>query len=439
MKNYGAVNSDESSSSDGNVTRIGVSKEDSNGSPSILRMASAIVIFVFFVFSAAASLSSRDNSELPQDLMLGLAAAGSYDDGHDINQPFFWDDQLVNHFSNDTSTWSNRYYKSTKYFEGPGSPIFLVIGGEGALEKMLYPFITEHLAPRFGAAVIQIEHRFYGPYRPIMAAERLSPGCAKAVRDTLDDAAEAIMSLDTMEDALKSMNVCSDKLSDEIKDLASLKENTMLSVTYSFANYDMDAYPPGKDLMMYKACQVFQNGGDSLETMKNFFKFSNSENKDDESCVPLFETEESENDDKMWDFQVCASLVNEIGQSNNSMFYPHKFVLSEFDAECQSEFGISPNPSSLADALGFRDLVAAGATRILFTNGLQDMWAGGSYLENLSDSILALNFENGAHHSDLSHAGPTGKDTDDIKAGYVQITYILAEWLDEIKAESKTS
>ena len=538
MKNYGAVNSDESSSSDGNVTRIGVSKEDSNGSPSILRMASAIVIFVFFVFSAAASLSSRDNSELPQDLMLGLAAAGSYDDGHDINQPFFWDDQLVNHFSNDTSTWSNRYYKSTKYFEGPGSPIFLVVGGEGALEKMLYPFITEHLAPRFGAAVIQIEHRFYGPYRPIMgreatteellelltpqqamadmvyltkhfkdelgcskhtrksskycpvitvggsypgflsamfrlvypdfvdisyassaplklydhtanqysfydiittAAERLSPGCAKAVRDTLDDAAEAIMSLDTMEDALKSMNVCSDKLSDEIKDLASLKENTMLSVTYSFANYDMDAYPPGKDLMMYKACQVFQNGGDSLETMKNFFKFSNSENKDDGSCVPLFETEESENDDKMWDFQVCASLVNEIGQSNNSMFYPHKFVLSEFDAECQSEFGISPNPSSLADALGFRDLVAAGATRILFTNGLQDMWAGGSYLENLSDSILALNFENGAHHSDLSHAGPTGKDTDDIKAGYVQITYILAEWLDEIKAESKTS
>ena len=171
MKNYGAVNSDESSSSDGNVTRIGVSKEDSNGSPSILRMASAIVIFVYFVFSAAASLSSRDNSELPQDLMLGLAAAGSYDDGHDINQPFFWDDQLVNHFSNDTSTWSNRYYKSTKYFEGPGSPIFLVVGGEGALEKMLYPFITEHLAPRFGAAVIQIEHRFYGPYRPIMGRE----------------------------------------------------------------------------------------------------------------------------------------------------------------------------------------------------------------------------------------------------------------------------
>ena len=71
---------------------------------------------------------------------------------------------------------------------------------------------------------------------------------------------------------------------------------------------------------------------------------------------------------------------------------------------------------------------------ILFTNGMDDMWsgssselcflsafdgisiymnqlntrcciikysAGGSYLEDVSDSILALNFENGAHRSDF--------------------------------------
>jgi hypothetical protein len=65
------------------------------------------------------------------------------------------------------------------------------------------------------------------------------------------------------------------------------------------------------------------------------------------------------------------------------------------------------------------------------------MWSGGSYLENVTDSIIALNFENGAHHSDLSHVGPTDKDTDDIKAGFVQITNILAGWLNEIKAEAK--
>lgn len=74
---------------------------------------------------------------------------------HDENEACFYDEQLVDHFSDDdaSSTWSNRYYKSTNYFRGPGHPIFLVGGGEGALDNgMLYPFVTQHLAPRFGAA-----------------------------------------------------------------------------------------------------------------------------------------------------------------------------------------------------------------------------------------------------------------------------------------------
>lgn len=79
---------------------------------------------------------------------------------HDENEACFYDEQLVDHFSSNndntsssSTTWSNRYYKSTNYFRGPGHPIFLVGGGEGALDNgMLYPFVTQHLAPRFGAA-----------------------------------------------------------------------------------------------------------------------------------------------------------------------------------------------------------------------------------------------------------------------------------------------
>ena len=77
---------------------------------------------------------------------------------HDENEACFYDEQLVDHFcsnnhDNASTTWSNRYYKSTNYFRGPGHPIFLVVGGEGALDNgMLYPFVTQHLAPRFGAA-----------------------------------------------------------------------------------------------------------------------------------------------------------------------------------------------------------------------------------------------------------------------------------------------
>ena len=53
---------------------------------------------------------------------------------------------------------------------------------------------------------------------------------------------------------------------------------------------------------------------------------------------------------------------------------------------------------------------------------------------NLSDSIIALNFQNGAHHSDLSHLGPNDRDTDDIKEGHNVITRIIGKWLSELSS-----
>ncbi|EJK50369.1 hypothetical protein THAOC_30673, partial [Thalassiosira oceanica] len=90
-----------------------------------------------------------------------------YGADHDEDEELFYADQLVDHFDGSTDTWDNRYYASSRYYGGPGHPIFMVVGGEGSLEKMLYPFVNEHLAFHFGAAVVQIEHRFYGPYQPL--------------------------------------------------------------------------------------------------------------------------------------------------------------------------------------------------------------------------------------------------------------------------------
>lgn len=138
----------------------------------------------------------------------------------------------------------------------------------------------------------------------------------------------------------------------------------------------------------------------------------------------------------MWDFQLCTKVVDPIGFSAKSMFPTRKWTYAALTDYCQGRYGkeVKPQPYALVDEMHFDHASLADASRILFTNGLQDMWSGGSYLENVNDSVLALNFENGAHHSDLSHVGPSEKDTDDIRLGFVQITNILAGWLDEIKA-----
>ena len=89
--------------------------------------------------------------------------------------PSYYEAQAVNHFSSDPSstTYTQRFYESSKYFSGPGHPIFLVMGGEGAIEPstgLFYPFINEVLASKFGAYVIQPEHRFYGESIPVVNA-----------------------------------------------------------------------------------------------------------------------------------------------------------------------------------------------------------------------------------------------------------------------------
>lgn len=78
-------------------------------------------------------------------------------------------------------------------------------------------------------------------------------------------------------------------------------------------------------------------------------------------------------------------------------------------------------------------------TRILFTNGLKDGWSVGGIKQNLSESLIALNFPNGAHHSDLSGRGPSEDDSDDIKHGFVSIMEILGGWLEEVRLASKDS
>ena len=138
-------------------------------------------------------------------------------------------------------------------------------------------------------------------------------------------------------------------------------------------------------------------------------------------------------DSFMWEFQECSLLTVQTGLSDKSMFPPRPFSLDWLDNHCQAKFGVSPQPHALVEEWGFDDLVGHGVSYILFTNGLDDMWSYGSHLQNISDTIVALNFPNGAHHSDISHAGPNSEDTDDLREGYGQITNILTQWLKDIR------
>ncbi len=44
---------------------------------------------------------------------------------------------------------------------------------------------------------------------------------------------------------------------------------------------------------------------------------------------------------------------------------------------------------------------------------------------------------NGAHHSDLSHIGPSDTDTDDVKDAHKVIGNLIEEWLNDVYTANK--
>jgi hypothetical protein len=105
---------------------------------------------------------------------------------------------------------------------------------------------------------------------------------------------------------------------------------------------------------------------------------------------------------------------------------------------------------ALVDLWGFtpEQLFRTGASKILFTNGLNDGWSAGSIvgsgangLVNISANglLLALNIADGAHHSDLSHDEPGPQDTADVKFARAKAGDIISQWLPAIATAATAS
>lgn len=118
--------------------------------------------------------------------------------------------------------------------------------------------------------------------------------------------------------------------------------------------------------------------------------------------------------------------------------FPHRrWTMEELTAHCVLRFNVVPEPRRLLKEFHFLDLVEQGATRILFTNGMNDLWHKGSYLESLSDSLPVINIENSAHHSDLTFVPDDWRNVQEMHRAHKKITRYLEDWLHEIRANQK--
>jgi hypothetical protein len=78
--------------------------------------------------------------------------------------------QHVSHMDHSLGTFSQRYWYSTEFWKGPGSPIVLFTPGETAADRytgyLTNKTITGLFAEAIGGAVVIVEHRYWGGSSP---------------------------------------------------------------------------------------------------------------------------------------------------------------------------------------------------------------------------------------------------------------------------------
>ncbi|KAJ0980365.1 hypothetical protein J5N97_008620 [Dioscorea zingiberensis] len=130
--------------------------------------------------------------------------------------------------------------------------------------------------------------------------------------------------------------------------------------------------------------------------------------------VDCFDLEDDPHGMNGWNWQACTEMVMPMSSSReNSMFPIYDFDYASYEDQCVQSYGVRPRPRWVTTEFGGHDIrttLKKFGSNIIFSNGLLDPWSGGSVLHNISESIVALVNELGAHHIDLRPS--TNEDPD---------------------------
>ena len=227
-----------------------------------------------------------------------------------------------------------------------------------------------------------------------------------------------------------------------------------MMIGYTFANMNMAYYPPSNTTALHRACETFLDDSlTALEMVRTVLVRELGNRRHNSHCFDMAAQRPagpratiSSGDwsgvgtgpsGESWDYQTCTLCVETIGfnATSSGMFLDRPWSLEWLQQHCQDRFAVTPDPYQINRKWGLDKFEThTNASYILFTNGLQDGWSVSGIQHNVSaTNIVALNFPNGAHHSDLSSVGPTDRDTPDVKMGFRQVQTLLATWLTEIR------
>ncbi|KAL5763903.1 hypothetical protein ACOSQ2_016497 [Xanthoceras sorbifolium] len=141
-----------------------------------------------------------------------------------------------------------------------------------------------------------------------------------------------------------------------------------------------------------------------------------------------------------WHWQICTEMVMPIGHGDNdTMFEASPFDINDFTKACQAVFNVTPRPHWITTEFGGHDIKTAlkkFASNIIFSNGLRDPYSAGGVLQDISDSVVAIYTNEGAHGLDLGDSSPS--DPDWLVAQKEKEIKIIQLWIAEYNTRLST-
>lgn len=117
-------------------------------------------------------------------------------------------------------------------------------------------------------------------------------------------------------------------------------------------------------------------------------------------CLNISETATSSLGSTGWSYQTCTEMVMPFCTNGiDDMFEPEEWDLKTFSDNCFDSWGVRPRPSWITTLYGGKNI--SSHSNIVFSNGDLDPWSGGGVTKDITDTLVAINIRDGAHHLDL--------------------------------------
>ncbi|KAL0395853.1 UNVERIFIED_CONTAM: Lysosomal Pro-X carboxypeptidase [Sesamum calycinum] len=182
----------------------------------------------------------------------------------------------------------------------------------------------------------------------------------------------------------------------------------------------------------FRVCKKIDNCPDGTSIIQRIFEgvsvYYNYTGK-----VNCFNLEDDPHGMNGWNWQACTEMVMPTSSSKSaSMFPAYDYNYTSDEEWCWENYRVKPRPTWISTEFGghgFKHALKNFGSNIIFSNGLLDPWSGGSVLEDISETIVALVTEKGAHHLDLRPA--TAEDPDWLVEQRAAEAKLIQGWLDE--------